>query len=54
MIRRYIKKAKAFIERIYSSSQIDCATKADILHLNSPDSRCDKHQLDWHRLLLWR
>ncbi len=64
-IRNHIKRAKVLIERIDSSSQIDDATKAEILHLNSLDSLCDKHELDWpikglrlnflklFRLLLW-
>jgi B12-binding domain/radical SAM domain protein len=47
MIREHIKRAKALIERIDSSSQIDDATKDEILHLNSLDSLCDKHELDW-------
>ena len=64
-IREHIKRAKGLIEQIDSSSQVDDATKAEILHLNSLDSLCDKHELDWPvkglrlnflkllRLLLW-
>jgi B12-binding domain/radical SAM domain protein len=65
MIRNHIKRAKVLIERIDGSGHIDEATKAEILHLNSLDSLCDKHELDWpvkglrlkllklFRLLLW-
>ncbi len=65
MIRNHIKRAKVLIKRIDSSSQIDDETKAEMLHLNSLDSLCDKHELDWpikglrlnflklFRLLLW-
>ena len=64
-IREHIKRAKVLIERIDSSSQMDDALKGEILHLNSLDSLCDKHELDWpvkglklkflklFRLLLW-
>ncbi len=58
MIREHIEKAKVLIERIDSSGQIDEATKAEILELNSLASLCDKRELDWPikgwRLNLWK
>jgi B12-binding domain/radical SAM domain protein len=47
MIREHIEKAKVLIEHIDSSGQIDDATRAEILHLNTLASLCDKRELDW-------
>ena len=47
MVREHIEKAKVLIEHIDSSGQIDDATRAEILHLNTLASLCDKRELDW-------
>jgi len=45
--RQHIESAKALIQRLDGSGQIDDATKAEIFRLNNIDSLCDKHELDW-------
>ncbi len=47
VIRKHIERAKVLIERIDRSARMDEATKVEIFDLNTIDSLCDKHELDW-------
>jgi B12-binding domain/radical SAM domain protein len=46
-IVEHIKRAKDLIARIDRSEIIDDSLKTEIMNLNTVDSLCDKHELEW-------